>query len=77
MPQGQLLVFFFKLAPILFLWLVPMGDPSVAAAEIDRELSAEMEEEGHRGEDKPAPAPATGAAGKAQWFRPVVLKRSS
>ena len=77
MPQGQLLVFFFKLAPILFLWLVPMGDPSVAAAEIDRELSAEMEEEEHRGEDKPAPAPATGAAGKAQWFRPVVLKRSS
>ena len=35
---GLMLVFAFKLAPIIFLWLVPMGDPSVAAKQIDKEI---------------------------------------
>jgi hypothetical protein len=41
LQTGQLLVFVFKLAPCLFLWLVPLGDPAVAAKEIDRELNSE------------------------------------
>ena len=63
LQTGQLLVFFFKLAPCLFLWLVPLGDPAVAAKEIDRELNATPEE--------PAEAPpATANGGMANGHAP-------
>jgi hypothetical protein len=69
---GNLLRIFFRLAPILMIWMVPMSNPKDVIAQIDAELKAGSEGEGG-GEVKPSDGDGPQKHSERSVLMPFVL----